>query len=86
MPCSQYAECYVELMNRDIKNPVVLITDSNWQTADEHLIHYATETGALFLDGMGDGICLGMTSEAYDQYCDNKSVQRKKLSSTMLYS
>ncbi len=50
---------FAELMNRDIKNPVVLITDSKWQTPDEHLIHFATETGALFLEGMGDGICLG---------------------------
>jgi (E)-4-hydroxy-3-methylbut-2-enyl-diphosphate synthase len=58
---------YVELMNRGIKNPVINITDSNWQTADEHLIHYSTETGALFLEGMGDGICLGMTKKSYDQ-------------------
>lgn len=50
---------FIELMNRNIKNPVVLITDSHWQTPDEHLIHFATETGALFLEGMGDGICLG---------------------------
>lgn len=57
---------YVELMNRRIKNPVINITDSNWQTADEHLIHYATETGALFLEGLGDGICLGMTRKSYD--------------------
>ncbi len=56
---------FMELQARGIKNPVVLITDSNWQTADEHLIHYATETGALFLDGFGDGICLGMTSNSY---------------------
>lgn len=55
----------MELLNRDIKNPVVLICDSNWQTADEHLIHYATECGALLLDGFGDGICLGMTKESY---------------------
>ena len=59
---------FVELMNRNIKNPVVLITDSNWQTADEHLIHYSTECGALLLDGMGDGICLGMSSESYKQF------------------
>ena len=52
---------FVELMNRNIKNPVVLITDSNWQTPDEHLIHFATETGALFLEGLGDGICLGIS-------------------------
>ncbi len=50
---------FAELMSRNIKNPVVLITDSKWQTPDEHLTHFATETGALFLEGMGDGICLG---------------------------
>lgn len=51
---------FMELMNRKIENPVVLMCDSHWQTADEHLIHYSTECGALFLDGFGDGICLGM--------------------------
>jgi (E)-4-hydroxy-3-methylbut-2-enyl-diphosphate synthase len=56
---------FVEMMNRGFRNPVVLITDSGKQTIDEHLVHYATETGALLLDGMGDGICLGMTSSAY---------------------
>ena len=55
---------FMELMNREIQNPVVLITDSSWQTPDEHLIHFATETGALFLEGMGDGICLGYSSKA----------------------
>ncbi len=56
---------FMELQSRNIKNPVVLITDSNGQTADEHLIHYATETGALLLDGFGDGLSLGMSSESY---------------------
>ena len=55
----------MELMNLQIQNPVVIITDSNWQTADEHLIHYATECGSLLLDGMGDGICLGMNGNSY---------------------
>lgn len=54
----------VELQHRQIKNPVVLITDSAMQTPDEHLIHFATETGALLLDGFGDGICLGFSSQA----------------------
>lgn len=53
-----------ELMNRKIANPVILITDSSWQTPDEHLIHFATETGALLLDGLGDGICLGYSGKA----------------------
>jgi (E)-4-hydroxy-3-methylbut-2-enyl-diphosphate synthase len=64
---------FIELMNRKIKNPVVLITDSNWQTADEHLIHYSTECGALLLDGMGDGICLGMSSSSYSLQSANYS-------------
>jgi (E)-4-hydroxy-3-methylbut-2-enyl-diphosphate synthase len=64
---------FIELMNRNSKNPVVLITDSNKQTIDEHLIHFATETGALFLDGLGDGICLGMTSAAYKFLNDQQS-------------
>ncbi len=55
---------FTELMNRGIRNPAVLITDSGGQTPDEHLIHFATETGALFLEGMGDGICLGYNSRA----------------------
>ena len=55
---------FVEFINKGIKNPVVLITDSNWQSPDEHLIHFATETGALFLEGMGDGICLGYSNKA----------------------
>ena len=56
---------FIELMNRNISNPVVLMCDSYWKTADEHLIHYATECGALLLDGFGDGLCLGMTGESY---------------------
>lgn len=56
---------FIELQNREIKNPVVIICDSYWQSADEHLIHYSTECGALLLDGFGDGVCLGMTSASY---------------------
>lgn len=57
----------IELMNRSIQNPVIITTDSNWQTTDEHLIHYSTEAGALLLDGFGDGVCFGMTAESYKQ-------------------
>ena len=56
---------FMELMNRKINNPAILLTDSHWQTADEHLLHYSIECGALLLDGFGDGICLGMTNESY---------------------
>ncbi|TCJ14153.1 4-hydroxy-3-methylbut-2-en-1-yl diphosphate synthase [Flaviaesturariibacter flavus] len=61
----------VDLDLKGVRNPVVLITDSNWQTADEHLVHFGVEAGALLLDGIGDGICLGMSAASYavfDQY------------------
>lgn len=70
---------FLELISRNIKNPVVLITDSNWSTADEHLIHFSTETGALFLDGLGDGICLGLTSTAYHTASANNASGRNYL-------
>ncbi|MBS1632217.1 MAG: flavodoxin-dependent (E)-4-hydroxy-3-methylbut-2-enyl-diphosphate synthase, partial [Bacteroidetes bacterium] len=63
---------FVELANREIRNPVVLFIESNWESVDEHLIHYATESGALFLEGMGDGVCLGMTQKSYDQSTTSK--------------
>lgn len=50
---------FMELQLQEIQNPVVLICDSTNENFDEALIHYAVETGALFLDGFGDGIALG---------------------------
>jgi (E)-4-hydroxy-3-methylbut-2-enyl-diphosphate synthase len=54
---------FVSLADREITQPVILVTDSKMQTPDEHLIHFATETGALLLEGLGDGICLGYRGE-----------------------
>ena len=53
----------VSLADMGILQPVILVTDSNMQTPDEHLIHFATETGALLLEGFGDGISLGYRGE-----------------------
>jgi len=50
---------FIKLAALEIPHPVILFTKSNKHTPDEHLIQFATETGALLLDGMGDGICLG---------------------------
>ncbi len=52
-------QMFLQLANENIENPVVIICDSNYTSLDESLIHYAIETGGLFLDGYGDGICLG---------------------------
>ncbi len=56
---------FIELQQRNFKNPVIINIDSNGKTPDEHLIHYATEAGALLLDGFGDGVCFGMIEESY---------------------
>ncbi len=48
----------MELMSRGIQCPVILAVESHDVTIDEQLIHFSTEAGALFLDGMGDGIWL----------------------------
>ena len=50
---------FVELMNQEIKNPVILICDSSHASTDESLIHYAVEAGGLLLDGFCDGVCFG---------------------------
>lgn len=72
-PMPAVRRMFMELELRNIHNPAVIICNSYWQTADEHLIHYATECGALLLDGFGDGICLGMNSNAYNNSVNNAS-------------
>ena len=46
------------LATQNIKCPIILKTESRDNTVDEQLIHFATETGGLLLDGFGDGVWL----------------------------
>jgi (E)-4-hydroxy-3-methylbut-2-enyl-diphosphate synthase len=46
------------LMQENIQCPVILGVESRHQFIDEQLIHFSINAGALFLDGMGDGIWL----------------------------
>ena len=48
----------IGLMQQKIKTPVVIAVESQHTTVDEQLIHFASQSGALFLDGIGDGIWL----------------------------
>ena len=50
---------FVELMENNIKNPVIIICDSQLNSIEESLIHYAVEAGSLLLDGFCDGVCFG---------------------------
>jgi (E)-4-hydroxy-3-methylbut-2-enyl-diphosphate synthase len=64
---------FMALQEKQINNPVVITIDSDWNTTDEHLIHFATEAGALLLDGFGDGLCFGLTSKSYATQIANAS-------------
>ena len=64
----------IKLMQMEIQQPIILVTDSHWKTTDEHLIHFAIETGALLLEGIGDGICLGLSKAAYDASLSGSNV------------
>jgi (E)-4-hydroxy-3-methylbut-2-enyl-diphosphate synthase len=46
------------LIDEGIQCPVIICVESHDTTIDEQLIHFSTEAGALFLEGMGDGIWL----------------------------
>ena len=50
---------FVDLVNKGIKNPAIIICDSNHNSTDESLIHYSIEAGGLLLDGFCDGVSLG---------------------------
>ncbi|WP_143308341.1 (E)-4-hydroxy-3-methylbut-2-enyl-diphosphate synthase [Chitinophaga vietnamensis] len=52
---------FAELLNKHILSPVIIRSVSSHSNADEHLIHHATEAGALLLDGFGDGLWLTNT-------------------------
>ncbi len=69
----------IELQENDIKNPIVFICNSNDDTMDESLIHYATETGALLIDGFGNGICLSY------HYNDENKIPDYKLMNSIAF-
>ena len=49
----------LNLVENKVDKPVIFIINSKGENADQHLIHYASEAGALLLDGFGDGLILG---------------------------
>jgi (E)-4-hydroxy-3-methylbut-2-enyl-diphosphate synthase len=46
------------LMSKGINCPVIIAVESKHNNVDEQLIHFSIGAGALFLDGMGDGVWL----------------------------
>ena len=56
MPCVR--DFVFQMMQNKMENPIVLCVESHHSSVDEQLIHFAKNSGALFLDGIGDGIWL----------------------------
>lgn len=55
----QQCRAFVQnLQQQKINNPVVICVESSHTTIDEQLIHFSQKAGALFLEGMGNGIWL----------------------------
>jgi len=50
---------FVELQVSKVKKPAIIFCDASDADMEQSLIHYAVETGALLLDGFGDGVFLG---------------------------
>jgi len=65
-----------ELNERKIKNPAIILCNSNKDSMDESLVHWSIETGALLIDGFGNGILL---SDHYDD--QNKAPEYKLINS-----
>ena len=70
---------FVEFNEREIKNPAIIICDSEKQTMEESLIHFAIETGALLIDGFGNGILLS------DHYLDKNQIPDYKLINSIAF-
>jgi (E)-4-hydroxy-3-methylbut-2-enyl-diphosphate synthase len=49
----------IEFKEKNIFNSVVIITDNHEDDLDKALIHYSVEAGALLLENLLQGICLG---------------------------
>jgi (E)-4-hydroxy-3-methylbut-2-enyl-diphosphate synthase len=55
----QSMRCFLAALTADGVNcPVIIKTESRDNTVDEQLIHFATDSGGLLLDGFGDGVWL----------------------------
>jgi len=70
---------FLELMDKGIENPAIIICDSEKPTTAESLIHFAIESGSLLIDGFGNGILLS------DHYLDNNEVPDYKLINSIAF-
>ncbi|QNL22831.1 (E)-4-hydroxy-3-methylbut-2-enyl-diphosphate synthase [Hyphobacterium sp. CCMP332] len=51
---------FLELQNRNINSPVLIFSDYGALNSEDFRLYSSTDTGGLFVDGFGDGICLNI--------------------------
>lgn len=71
---------FIELINRNIKTPVII--NRSYQNTDEEnfMIHSATDAGALFIDGLGDGIWIDSNSNS-NSNTNSNTIELKNINS-----
>lgn len=55
-PMAEQRRMFIELMNRGISNPVIIKRSYKDLDSDKFQLYSSTDFGALFIDGLGDGI------------------------------
>lgn len=53
----------IEMMSQGVQRPVIISVETQQGTIDQQLIQFSTESGALLLDGLGDGLWLWNNAE-----------------------
>ncbi len=66
---------FFELMNRNVKNPVIVKRNYNNVSQEECLLYSSTDFGALLIDGFGDGVWL-TGKDSLDKSCDRPLINR----------
>ncbi|WP_215223425.1 (E)-4-hydroxy-3-methylbut-2-enyl-diphosphate synthase [Echinicola shivajiensis] len=57
---------YIALINAGVELPVVTEADYQDQNADQTMLYAATDVGGLLIDGLGDGVMLGLGEKHLD--------------------
>ena len=61
------------MKEKAIDNPVIIHLNYSSISDDQFQLFAPTDGGALFIDGFGDGLCLGLTSKSYAAQTANTS-------------
>jgi (E)-4-hydroxy-3-methylbut-2-enyl-diphosphate synthase len=64
---------FIEMMNNECSVPVVIKRNYNDLTDDKFQLYSATDIGALFIDGLGDGIWIDATNCGSKQFINSTS-------------